>query len=136
MKIPALFQKILKFGITGGLGTITNLILFFLFADLMKFPPLVINIFCFLVCSVQNYIINHLWTFKVENGDSKPSVKLWFKFFCGSLLGFAMNFSMLTLLIKNFSWPLYVIPQGIGILCGMVFNFLFSNFIVFRKHTY
>ena len=28
---------------------------------------------------------------------------------------------------------LKVIPQGIGILVGMIFNFIFSNFLVFKN---
>lgn len=133
MQIPKIIKKLFKFGITGGLGTVTNLVIFFLLADLLKLPPLPVNIFCFFICSIQNYVINHIWTFKIENNGAPLSLKLWFKFFCGSLVGFAINFSVLTLLIHNFQWPLYVIPQAIGILCGMIFNFIFSNFVVFKK---
>ena len=41
---------------------------------------------------------------------------------------------MLTVLLNIYqSWPLKVIPQGIGILAGMIFNFIFSNFFIFKK---
>lgn len=52
----------------------------------------------------------------------------------GSLVGFAINLSILTVLLNIYqSWPLKVIPQGIGILAGMIFNFIFSNFFIFKK---
>ena len=137
-----MLRKLIKFAITGGLGTITNLLLFFIFADIFKFNPKIVTIGCFLFCCTQNYIINHLWTFKIENKGESISIKKWFKFFCGSLVGFAINFTILSILIHFFDWnidiagktrSIQVVPQGIGILCGMIFNFLFSNFIVFKK---
>ena len=139
-----MLKKFIKFAIIGGLGTVTNLALFFVFADLLSFQPHVVSFFCFLISCTQNYIINHVWTFKVENEDEPISAKLWLKFVLGSLVGYAINFAVFSLLIHYFSWDmelagktvsLKVIPQGIGILCGMIFNFLFSTFIVFKKKS-
>jgi putative flippase GtrA len=137
-----MLKKIMKFAVTGGLGTLTNLILFAIFADILKFEAHAVNVACFLVSCTQNYIINHLWTFKVENQGESLSVKLWAKFLAGSLVGYAVNFGIFCLLLHLSNWEfvileknltLKVIPQGIGILAGMVFNFIFSNFIVFNK---
>lgn len=128
-----MLKKFIKFGITGGLGTVTNLILFFIFADLLKLPANPVSIFCFIFCATQNYIINHLWTFRIENNGEALSFKLWFKFLTASLCGFLINLSVLNILLYCFEWKLKVIPQGIGILCGMVINFLFSNYFVFKS---
>lgn len=141
-----MLKKILKFGVTGGLGTVTNLLLFFVFADLLNVEPHAVNVFCFFISCTQNYIVNHLWTFKEtfkdEDGREKLSFKLWAKFLGGSLLGFAINMTVFSILLRSFDWTFMIaeksvslktIPQGIGILCGMVFNFIFSNFVVFRK---
>ncbi len=129
-----MFKKFLKFGITGGLGTVTNLVLFFLFADKLKFPPTPVSIACFIIAGTQNYFINHLWTFKVENRGTRPSFLLWGKFMASSLCGLAINIIVLNLLLYFFTWPYNTIPQAFGILAGMGVNFLFSNFLVFRKH--
>ena len=129
-----MLKKIIKFGITGGLGTITNLLLFFVFADTLHINPTIVSFFCFLIACTQNYCINHLWTFRFENKDVPLSFKLWGKFILGSLVGFAINLSILTVLLNIYqSWPLKVIPQGIGILAGMIFNFIFSNFFILKK---
>ena len=94
----------------------------------------IVSFFCFLIACTQNYCINHLWTFRFENKDIPLSFKLWGKFILGSLVGFAINLSILTVLLNIYqSWPLKVIPQGIGILAGMIFNFIFSNFFIFKK---
>ncbi len=137
-----MLKKIIKFAITGGLGTITNLVLFMIFADILHFEPHAVNVACFLISCTQNYCINHLWTFKVENNGEKLSVALWAKFLAGSLFGYAINFCVFSILLKNFDWhvslaqktySVQVIPQGIGILCGMVINFIFSNFFIFKN---
>ncbi|MBQ1948634.1 MAG: GtrA family protein, partial [Treponema sp.] len=75
-----MLKKIIKFAVTGGLGTLTNLILFILLADFLKLEAHAVSVFCFLVSCTQNYIINHIWTFKVENNGGKLSFKLWGKF--------------------------------------------------------
>lgn len=127
-----MFKKFLKFGITGGLGTVTNLILFFILADRMHFSPSPVSAFCFLIAGTQNYLINHLWTFNAESRGAKPSLSLWAKFMISSLFGLAINLVVLNLLLYFFTWPYSTIPQALGILAGMGVNFLFSNFLVFR----
>ena len=132
MEGAEVFKKFLKFGITGGLGTVTNLVLFFILVDGLHLAPSPISAFCFLIAGTQNYLINHLWTFKVENRGTKPSFTLWAKFMISSLCGLAINLIVLNLLLHFFSWPYTTIPQALGILAGMGVNFLFSNFLVFR----
>ncbi len=127
-----MLKKLIKFAVTGGLGTITNLLLFFIFADKIGINPTVVSVCCFLIAGTQNYIINHLWTFKIENENRPLSVKLWAKFLCASLFGLAINLAVLNFLLRIFDWPLKVIPQGIGILIAMFFNFAASLLIVFK----
>lgn len=127
-----ILEKIVKFAITGGLGTITNLLLFFIFADLLHFNFNVVSLFAFFVACTQNYILNHVWTFKGKSG-SKLRLTLWVKFMLGSVLGFGLNLLVLNLLLKVYpSWKFYVIPQGVGTLAGVSVNFLISNFFVFK----
>ena len=43
-----MLKKIIKFGITGGLGTVTNLVLFFILADKLGINQNAVSVFCFL----------------------------------------------------------------------------------------
>lgn len=126
-------SKLIKFAITGGLGAITNLVLFFVFADNLKLNPNVVNVCCFVVACTQNYGINHLWTFKEQNKGARLSLVLWGKFIATSLFGFTLNFLVLNILLHLYEWKYLVIPQGIGILAGMIINYIMSDFIVFRR---
>lgn len=127
-----MLKRLIKFGITGGLGTITNLLLFFVLVDKLKLNYNVGNIICFIIACTQNYIINHIWTFRKEKREEKLSFVLWTKFLIASLVGLAVNMIVLNILINFFEWKYLVIPQGLGILAGMGLNFVFSNFYVFK----
>ena len=130
-----MLTKLFKFAVTGGLGTVTNLLLFFIFADKVGLNPTAVSIGCFLIAGTQNYIINHIWTFKAENSDRPLSIQLWAKFLAASLLGLAINILVLNILLKVYEWTLKVIPQGAGILAGMGCNFLCSSKFVFKRQS-
>ena len=128
-----MFKKLVKFACTGGLGTVTNLLLFFILVDTLYLNPTAVGVGCFLVAGTQNYIINHLWTFKTENQNRSLSVILWAKFLLASVVGLAINLTVLNVLLMLYSWPYKVIPQGIGIMVAMMVNFCTSTFFVFKK---
>lgn len=125
--------KFLKFAVTGGLGTVTNLALFFIFADVLHLPSVPVSAGCFFVAATQNYFLNHLWTFREENAARPVSFLLWLKFISGSLAGLFANVAVLALLTHFFAWSYKVIPQAAGILFGTGVNFVFANFFVFRE---
>lgn|GEM_PF-38543 len=129
-------DQFIKFGMTGGLGTVTNLLLFFIFVDKMGLPEIPISIGCFIIAGTQNYIINHKWTFLNTTGDSTLSVKKWIVFLGASLVGLFVNIVVMRLMIINFYLPYKFIAQACGIAAGMLINFVFSKFFVFRaKNT-
>lgn len=123
----------IKFAITGGLGSVTNLVIFFLFVDLLGLHEIPVSIFCFLIAATQNYIINHRWSFKRYTGNDSLSFKKWSQFIISSLLGLAVNILTMKLLLWNFSLPYKFIAQGLGIAAGMVINFFVSKFCVFKN---
>jgi putative flippase GtrA len=131
-------DQFVKFAVTGGLGTITNLGIFFLCVDKAGLPEIPISVSCFLIAGTQNYIINHRWSFAAGTKDSKMaapplSVKHWFLFLCASLLGLAVNIAVMSLVIANFALPYKFIAQAAGIVAGMGVNFILSKLFVWRK---
>ncbi|MCL2719897.1 MAG: glycosyltransferase family 2 protein [Treponema sp.] len=127
------FDQFLKFALTGGLGTITNLLIFFLCVDIFNFKPIPISILCFFIAGTQNYIINHKWSFKQNILSESLSFKKWGLFLCGSLLGYIINISIMQLMILHLELPIKTIAQACGILGGLIINFIISKLIVFRK---
>jgi putative flippase GtrA len=126
-------DQFFKFLITGGLGTITNLLIFFLCVDIAGLQPILISVFCFFIAGTQNYIINHKWSFR-QNVNSEPlSIKRWVLFMCGALLGYLVNVSLMHFMLLHFVLPLKTIAQACGIAAGMFVNFFISKLIVFKK---
>jgi|TergutMp193P3_1026864.scaffolds.fasta_scaffold00323_6 dolichol-phosphate mannosyltransferase len=128
-------DQFIKFAITGGLGTVTNLAIFFLFADILNLPEIPVSVGCFLIAVTQNYIINHLWSFKKHTSGNKLSLKRWGMFTASSLLGLAVNIAVMQLILLRWTLPYKFIAQAFGIAAGMVINFIFSKYAVFRKKS-
>jgi dolichol-phosphate mannosyltransferase len=125
-------DQFFKFAITGGLGTVTNLFIFFLCVDLAKMKEIPVSIGCFFIAATQNYIINHKWSFKQKDYAEKLSIKKWFMFICGALLGLVINIIVMRFMLKRFNLPWKFIAQACGIAVGMIVNFIISKFVVFR----
>jgi len=128
---PGLAQLV-RFGIVGGLGTLTNLALFFVLVDLSGLAALLGMLACFAAAVSQNYALNELWTFATHSRGRLAWVRYW-KFVLSSLAGLAVNAIVLVGLMEFFTFPLLVIPQAIGILAGMAVNFVASRTIVFQR---
>jgi len=126
-------DQFIKFAVTGGLGTITNIIIFFLLADKLNLSEIPVSIFCFLIAVTQNYIINHKWSFRQNTLKEKLSFKKWSFFVTGSLLGLAVNVVVMKLMITYINLPYKFIAQAVGILTGMIINFSVSKKLVFAK---
>ena len=125
-------QQLLRFCLVGGLGTVTNLVLFYFLVDVGSTTPLRGAVACFAVAVSQNYTLNELWTFATSSGR-ELSLKRYGKFVAASLIGLAINAAVLAGLLWLYSFPLAVVPQAIGVLAGMSFNFVASRQLVFRR---
>jgi len=126
-------DQFFKFAVTGGLGTATNLFIFFLCADMARMREIPVSIGCFMIAATQNYIINHKWSFKQKNYVEKLSIKKWLMFICGSLLGLVINIMVMRFMIMRFNLSWKFIAQACGIAAGMVFNFAVSKLFIFRR---
>jgi dolichol-phosphate mannosyltransferase len=126
-------DQFLKFAITGGLGSITNLVIFFLGADKLKLPEIPVSVFCFLIAATQNYAVNHKWSFKTNTARESLSFKKWARFICVSLLGLAVNILVMKAILSHYVLPFKFIAQACGIAAGMMVNFILSKFLVFKQ---
>jgi dolichol-phosphate mannosyltransferase len=129
----AALKEFFKFGITGGLGTITNLALFFFCADVFKLPPVPVSIGCFIIAGTQNYLLNHLWSFARNMRGTTISLARWLLFLCASLAGLAVNIAVMTTVLRYANPPYKFIAQACGIAVAIFINFATSKFFVFRR---
>jgi dolichol-phosphate mannosyltransferase len=125
-------EQMIKFAVIGGLGTITNLLLFFLFVDVAKLSAIPVSIACFLVSGTQNYYLHHKWSFAQNTHGTAPSIRKWLLFLTSAILGLGVNITLVSIMLKTIVLPYKVIAQACGILAGMAVNFVAAKFVVFR----
>jgi len=125
-------MKLPKFLAVGLLGTITNLALFYFFVDILMFPALQISMITFLIASLQNYILNHFWTFTKTMDAEPPKILNYFRFLFVAMIGLFVNLLILWWVIETFDPNIKVIAQAFGIAGGTMFNFLGSKYWVFK----
>ena len=127
-------MHISKFLTVGLLGTLTNLVLFYILADKWGFAALPISSLTFFISSVQNYYLNHIWTFSDRTINQLVGLISYVKYLFVALLGLAVNLFILWLILFFFSPPLKVMAQAIGIGGGTIINFIGSKYWVFKKN--
>ena len=125
-------MKLPKFLAVGLLGTITNLTLFYIFVDILLNPPLQISIITFIIASLQNYLLNHFWTFSKTMAEKDPKVLNYFRFLTVALIGLVINLIILWMVLESFSPTYKVVAQAVGIAGGTFINFLGSKYWVFK----
>jgi len=128
---PHLGRQFVQFAVVGGLGTLTNLAIFFVGVDVLDFPPLAGATVAFAVAVSQNYILNELWTFRRGGKEHLASTR-YAKFVFFSLFALGINLAVLQWLIDHYTFSLLVIPQAAGIAAATIFNFAASRLVTFR----
>ncbi|MFN3412326.1 MAG: GtrA family protein [Exilispira sp.] len=125
-------NKFLRFSIVGFSGTLTNLLIFWFVVDYLKNSANAGSTIAFIFAVTQNYFLNHFWSFQEYSKRISPSFAGYFKFVCVSLIGFGVNILILNLILHFLVLPLKVIAQAIGILAGLIVNYLGSSKFVFK----
>ncbi len=99
-----LFTQLTHFAVVGGLGTITNLVIFFVIVDLLGTPALLGSVLAFCFAVTQNYVVNELWTFN-DDGNNRVTRRRFGKFVFFSSLSLCVNLALLQYLISNYEFP-------------------------------
>jgi putative flippase GtrA len=125
-------NSLVRFLFVGGFGTITNLLVFFVFGDLIKINPNGASVLAFSVAVTQNYIFNHLWSFK-KHVDYPLSWKKYLNYVLLNIFGLVINLLVLNIILVVFRPFLKILAQFPGIIAGMSFNYIGARLFVFRK---
>lgn len=90
-KIEELYENsFLRFLFVGALGTVVNILIFFILADTLHFDATFSSVVAFLFAVTQNYILNHVWSFK-NIVNFQVNRKSYFKYVCVNIFGLLIN---------------------------------------------
>lgn len=132
--------EFVKFCITGGLGLITDVAVFHIMKNVFhaedsKVLLFIIPIFGYAAAVTQNYLINHLWTFRAQIESQKISKELFFKFFLVSIFALAPRYLVYKVVLDYLGSTMLFpdIANFCGIIAGTIVNFIGSKYLVFRS---
>ena len=132
-KIMELHENcLMRFLIVGALGTVVNLAIFFLFADILNVDTNISSIIAFLIVVTQNYVLNHVWSFK-KLVNFQINGKSYMHYVFLNIFGLGINLVVLNIILFTFNPEIKTIAQLSGVLSGTFFNFILSRSYVFQK---
>lgn len=118
-KTENLLIQIFKFIIVGGIATLIDFILLFVFKEIVHLQVIISNTLSFCISLIYNYIASVKWVFDV-NREKDPK-KNFLIFLIFSIIGLAINDFIMYLLINKLST---FISKIIATAIVMVFNFI------------
>jgi putative flippase GtrA len=125
----ARYREMIAYLFFGGLTTLLSIGLFWLFGIVLQLHYTVANIISWVLCVLFAYVTNRKWVF-ASDGKNIPREIL--AFFAGRLLSLGgetlILFLCIDLLFMN-----ELVAKIIGNVFVIIFNYIFSKWIVFRK---
>lgn len=130
-RFPRLSEFIL-FSLIGASGMMVDLFFVFLSYDVLTLPFRLARVVGFVFALTSNFFLNRKYTFPHASGGNP--VRQYISFFGVCLVGFAANWFISVYLYEHMAFfhRFYLVAAFIGILGGMVINFVGSKFIAFR----
>ncbi len=91
-------NSILRFLFIGFLGAILNIVIFFIVADYLGIDANVASIIAFCIAVTQNYVLNHLWSFK-KYVSYDLNLNSYLKYVSVNIFGLIANLIVLNLIM-------------------------------------
>jgi putative flippase GtrA len=126
-------NSFLRFLFVGGLGTVVNILIFFILADTLHFDPTFSSVIAFLFAVTQNYVLNHVWSFK-NVVKFQLNKKSYFKYVFVNIFGLVINLLVLNMILLWLNPAIKTEAQLFGVLSGTIFNFILSRMYVFKEN--
>lgn len=120
----------LKFAVVGGVGFMVDALLMLVFSSFLSLS--VARGGAFWVAATTTWLGNRYFTFQSKNPQRKAE---WGKFMLAACISFVPNWGTFWLITQYFPHSEYhvILLMVPGIALGMVTNFLFSQFWVFKR---
>jgi len=120
------------FLIVGLAGTCTNLLVFYVLVDHLKWGATRTAILAFAICVTQNYLLNHRFNFRDKVNDA-ISLDAYVRYVAVNLAGLVANLVVMNVLLFVFaSHQPKVFSQFFGIGAGTILNYFGAKRIVFK----
>lgn len=122
-------KELVSYVIFGILTTLVNIILYYIFADLLFFNYLISNIVAWIGSVVFAYVTNRIWVFESKNNNILKEISLFFggRLFTGIIDSALMILFIEFLLINDFTSKIVI--QIIVV----ILNYVLSKLVIFKQ---
>ncbi len=121
---PTFIARFMKFCLVGGSGVAVDFGITFVGKEKLRFNKYVANSLGFACAATSNYILNRIWTFS----STDPHITEQYMRFIGfSLVGLAINNSIICLLHGRMKWNFYMVK--LAATCAVTFWNFFMNYL-------
>jgi len=116
-----LVNKIIRFGIVGGIATIIDIVFLYIFKEFLNIDVILANTLSFIISVTYNYIASITWVFDTNKNKNKKVQFVLFVIF--SIVGLIINNIILYILTDKLN-IYYLISKVIATIIVMIFNFV------------
>ena len=126
------FKEPLLYLFFGGLTTLLSIFLYWLFAHPLGLPPLIANVFSWVLCVAFAYVTNRSWVFRDKARGAKGILREAASFTAGRLATLGLEELILWLGITVLGVGDLAVKIAAQVLT-IVGNYVISKFLVFKK---
>jgi len=125
-----LLQRLLKFGLTGGLATVTHVLLVWIGVEYLGWSATLATLPAFLIALLLSYALNHRWTFQAQGRHDHYFPRFATIAVGGLILNGLIMYSLTERLHLPYPWALLVI-----VLVIPLFSFILNHYWTFNPQS-
>ena len=125
-----LIAQIFKFVIVGGIATVIDWFIYFVFCHFIHLNPLISNIIAFGISVIYNYWASCKYVFNVTNKDSKT--KQLIVFLVLATIGLGITEALIFIFNTKLAWN-YLLVKILATIIVMIFNFVTRKIYLEKK---
>jgi putative flippase GtrA len=125
--------KLIRFGMVGSVGAGINFAAYYFAFEYAHFGVNLSAVTAFCIAVINNYVLNHIWTFRAENGSRTVNLRQFAYYLVGNIQGLMINLVILNLVVMAAGEQYHFFGQALGIMFGMLSNFIFAKKLVFKN---
>lgn len=120
----------LTYLIFGGLTTLVNLVVYFLFRDIFDFHYMIANVISWAASVLFAFFTNKIWVFEAKSETKKESWLAFWKFLFFRVLSLGLDMACMYLLISVVGSGDFIAKLVTQIVVVLA-NYVFSKFLIF-----
>ena len=126
------YESIISYGFFGICTTLVNIVIYYLFAHILKCSTAISTIFAWIVAVAFALITNKIWVFKSKSWDKNTLIKETISFFSCRLLTGLLDLLIMVLFVDILKFNDIIIKVLSNILV-IVLNYVASKLIIFNN---